>query len=94
MWFWPVILTLVILAIVGGALAGGIFTIVLVPLAGIALISAVVYGLWGRAMEGSAGTPTEATHEPRRPLPNRPRRPSGRAPSSPERLADARRKQQ
>ena len=53
MWFWPVILTLVILAIVGGALAGGIFTIVLVPLAGIALISAVVYGLWGRAMEGS-----------------------------------------
>ena len=94
MWFWPVILVVVIFAIVGGALAGGIFTIVLVPLAGIALISAIVYSVWGRSLEGSEGTPTEATHEPRRPLSHRPRRPSGRAPSSPERLADARRQQQ
>jgi hypothetical protein len=94
MWFWPVIVVLVILAVVGGTLAGGIFTIVLVPLAAIVLISSIVYGIWGRAIKGSGGASTEATHEPRRPLPHRSRRPSGRAPSSPERLADARRQQQ
>ena len=94
MWFYPLVLLLVILAIVGGTLAGGIFTIVLVPLAVIALVSAAVYGLWGRALQGSAGGSAEATQTSDRPLPHRSRRPSGRAPSSPERLADARRQQQ
>jgi predicted membrane metal-binding protein len=93
MWFYPVIGLLVILGIVGGTLAGGVFTIVLVPLAAIVAISAIVYGMWGRALEARGGGETEATHEPRRPLPHRPRRPSGRAPTSPERLADARRQQ-
>jgi hypothetical protein len=94
MWFYPVLLALVILAIVGGSLAGGIFTIVLVPLAAIVLISAVVYSLWGRALEGSGGVSTDATHTTNRPLPHRRRRPSGRAPSSPEGLVDARRQHQ
>jgi hypothetical protein len=94
MWFYPVIGLLVILAIVGGTLAGGIFTIVLVPLAAIALISAVGYGLLGRTLQGSAGVSTDATQEPDRPLAHRPRRPSGRTRTSPERLVDARRQQQ
>lgn len=94
MWFYPVVVALVILAIVGGSLAGGIFTIVLVPLAATVLISSVVYAMWGRALESSAGGSTDATHTPERPLPHQRRRPSGRAPSSPERLADARRQQQ
>jgi hypothetical protein len=94
MWFYPLVLFLVILAVIGGTLAGGIFTIVLVPLAAIVLVSAVVYGLWGRALAGSAGGADEATHAPDRPLPHRFGRPSGRAPSSPERLADTRRQQQ
>jgi len=94
MWFWPVILALVILAIVGGALGGGIFTIVLVPLAAIALISAIVYGVWSRALEGGAGAGNEATHEADRPLPHRSRRPAGRVHTSPEQLVDARRQQQ
>jgi hypothetical protein len=94
MWFYPVLLALVILAIVGGTLAGGIFTIVLVPLAGIVLISAVVYSLWARALQGSAGADTDASHTTDRPLPRHRRRPSGRAPSSPQRLADTRRQQQ
>ena len=94
MWFYPLLLALVVLAIVGGTLAGGIFTIVLVPLAAIALVSAVVYALWGRAMEGSAGARTDASHVSHEPLPHSRRRPSGRAPSSPERLVDARRQQQ
>jgi hypothetical protein len=95
MWFYPVVLVLVILAIVGGSLAGGIFTIVLIPLAAIVLISAVVYSLWGRALQGSAGVSTDATHTSDRPLPHQRRRPSGRAAQgSPEALADARRQQQ
>lgn len=94
MWFYPVLLALVILAIVGGTLAGGIFTIVLVPLAAIVLISAVVYSMWGRALEGSGGVSTDATHTSRRPLPHGRRRPSGRATGSPEELVDARRQRQ
>jgi hypothetical protein len=94
MWFYPLIVLLVILAIVGGTLAGGVFTIVLVPLAVIALGSAVVYGMWGRAMQASESTASGPAEEPGRPLPHRRRRPSGRAPSTPDRLADARRQQQ
>lgn len=94
MWFYPLLLALVIFAIVGGTLAGGIFTIVLVPLAGIVFVSAIVYSMWGRALQGSAGARTDATHATDRPLPSQQRRPSGRAPSSPQRLADARRQQQ
>lgn len=94
MWFYPLLIVLVILAVIGATLAGGVFTIVLVPLAVIALISGLVYAMWGRSLEGSAGASTDATHTTDRPLPRSRRRPSGRAPSSPERLADARRQQQ
>lgn len=91
MWFYPVVLFLVILAIVGGTLAGGIFTIVLVPLAAVVFISGIVYAIWGRAMEGGTEAGDATTH---RPLPHERRRPDGRAPSSPQRLADTRRQQQ
>lgn len=94
MWFYPVLIALVILAIVGGTLAGGVFTLVLVPLAGVVAISALVYSMWGRAMQGSAGASTDAATTNETPLPHQRQRPSGRAPSSPERLADARRQQQ
>jgi hypothetical protein len=94
MWFYPLLLLLVILAVVGGTLAGGVFTIVLIPLAAIALISGALYALWSRSLQGSAGGSTDATHTTDRPLPHERRRPVGRAPSSPERLADARRQQQ
>jgi uncharacterized membrane protein YfcA len=94
MWFYPLLLVLVILAVVGGTLAGGIYTIVLLPLAVIVVISAVVYAMWGRALEGSGGTATDATHTSHRPLPHRRVRPSGRGSRSPEALTDARREQQ
>jgi hypothetical protein len=95
MWFYPLIIALVILAIVGGTLAGGVFTIVLVPLAAIALISSMAYWLWSRALQGSGGASAGAGGPgPDRALPHRPHRPSGREPSSPERLVDARRQQQ
>ena len=94
MWFYPLLIALVILAIVGGTLAGGIFTIVLIPLGVIALVSGIVYAMWGRAAQGSAGAATDAATTSDRPLPHQRQRPTGRAPSSPERLADARRQQQ
>jgi uncharacterized membrane protein YfcA len=94
MWFYPVVLVLVILAIVGATLAGGVYTIVLIPLAVVVLISALIYALWGRALQGREGVATDADHISSRPLPHRRRRPSGRAPTSPEALADARRQQQ
>jgi hypothetical protein len=94
MWFYALIVLLVILAIAGGTLAGGIFTIVLIPLAAIALISAIVYGMLGRAIERRSGSSSDASHEPGRPLPSRRRRPSGRVETTPDRLVDARRQQQ
>lgn len=80
--------------IVGGSLAGGIFTIVLVPLAVIALVSAILYAMWGRATQGTAGGSTEATSTAARPLPHEHQPGGPTAPSSPEALADARRSQQ
>jgi len=93
-WFYPLLLVLVILAIVGGTLAGGIFTIVLVPLGVIAIVSAAVYAMWGRALQGSAGGASEGAEAGKHPLPRRPARPSGRTGTSPEKLVDARREQQ
>ncbi len=94
MWFYPLVVLLVILGIVGGTLLGGVFTIVLVPLAVIVAVSAGVYALWGRSLEGSAGASTDASTVSDRPLPHQPQRPSGRVTTTPERLVDARRQQQ
>jgi hypothetical protein len=94
MWLYMILAALVVLAIAGGVLLGGVFTIVLVPIAGIAVVSALVYGMWARAQKGGVGGSTEASDLTDRPLPHRRTRPSGRAPTSPERLADARRGQQ
>jgi len=94
MWLYLIGGFLLVVGIVGGLLTGGIFTIVLIPLGAIVLVSAVAYAAWARAQQGSAGGSTEATDAPRRPLPHRRPEPTGRAPSSPERLADARRARQ
>jgi len=94
MWFYPLLFALVVLAIVGGTLAGGVYTIVLVPLAVIALVSWALYALWGRALAGRQGADTDASATAERPLPHRERRGTGRVRTSPERLADARRAQQ
>jgi hypothetical protein len=94
MWFYPLLGVLVVLALLGGTVAGGVYTLVLIPLAAIVAVSAIVYAMWGRATQGRAGADTHATATSVDPLPHTPRRPSGRAPSSPEGLADARRQQQ
>jgi hypothetical protein len=94
MWLYIIAVALLIFGIVGGVLSGGIFTVVLVPLGLIALVTAVVMsGLAHRA--GAAKTPGgNGTGEPR-PLPHSDAQPSAVAtPSTPEDLVDARREQQ
>ncbi len=94
MWFYPLLAMLVILGIIGGTLAGGVYTLVLIPLAVIVLLSSIVYAMWGRALQGRAGASTGAATTATEPLPHHRRRPTGRALSSPDALADARRQQQ
>lgn len=94
MWFYPLLMVLVILCIAGGVLLGGVFTIVLVPIGAIAIISAVVYAMWGRALQGSHGQSTGATAVSHRPLPAQPGPSSAPAPTTPDQLADARRQTQ
>ena len=89
MWLYPIVLVLVILGVVGGVFAGGIFTIVLVPLAVIVLFSGLAYSLMARAAGEKAGAA-----DADRPLPHQPRRDESHVPTSPEGLADARRAHQ
>jgi hypothetical protein len=89
MWLYLVALVLAILGIGGGIASGGIFLIVLLPLAILALIAAVLLSGAG-ALSGMM---------PRRrtgvdPLPSSDRAQGGEVPTSPERLTDARRAEQ
>jgi hypothetical protein len=94
MWLYVLAGILLIAGIIGGIAGGGIFTIVLIPIAVIIAVSAAFYALWGRASQGASGAGVEAQPSTNRPLPHSFRADSGRAPSSPERLADARRAEQ
>jgi hypothetical protein len=91
MWLYGVAAVLVVLGIAGGIAGGGIFTLVLLPLGLIVGVSAALYAMWGRASQGAAAGSTHAAHGSDRPLPHQTPSDSGREPSSPERLADARR---
>ena len=54
MWLLVVIAFLGLVAILGGALAGGIFTIVLIPIAVIGFVAALAYSYFGGAAERRA----------------------------------------
>lgn len=94
MWLYLIGVVLLIVGIVGGVLTGGIFTIVLLPLAALALISAFVFALLGRSAQGRSDSSTEAPHTSDRPLPHRQPADTGPEVSTPDQLADARRQQQ
>jgi hypothetical protein len=94
MWLYLIVAALVLLGAVGGVAFGGIFTIVLIPLALIVLFGGLLTAASGRQAQRRAGGATEESHVADRPLPRSHDRPSGRAPTSPEGLADARRAQQ
>jgi hypothetical protein len=93
MWFYMIAGFLLLVGLIGGALSGGIFTIIFIPLGAIMLVVAVLAGMWHRAQEGSAGAQTEGSKTEQAPLRHTP--PQGApAPTRPEELVDARRVQQ
>jgi hypothetical protein len=94
MWVYLLAGVLLIIGLIGAVLGGGIFTIVLIPIALLVGGGAILFGMWGRAAQGSGGGQTDETHVTEHALPHTAPSPSGRAPTSPESLADARRAQQ
>jgi hypothetical protein len=86
MWLYLIVVALAAIGIFGGIFAGGIFTIVLLPIALIVLLSGLGYSLVARAAAEKAGA-ADADN----PLPHQPRTESSHVPTTPERLADARR---
>jgi hypothetical protein len=87
MWLSMIVVALVVVGIVGGIFAGGIFTIVLVPIAAIVLLAGLGYSFLARAAEEKAGAADAGNPLPHQP----PDHASGHVPTSPERLADERR---
>lgn len=94
MWFYPIVLVLVLLGLVGAVFLGGVYTLVLVPLVVIALLSALGYALAARSRAVSSGSTAEAEQSGHRPLPHRRERMPSRAATTPERLVEGRRQQQ
>jgi hypothetical protein len=92
MWLIFGVAAIGVLAIVGGSVAGGIYTIVLIPLAVLAFIAAIAYGYF----TGGAQRAAEGDHRRRRPAPppTAQQDSSPSAPSSPGELVDARRANQ
>jgi hypothetical protein len=86
MWLYLIAMVFVVVGIIGGIVSGGIFTIILIPLAAIVLLSGLGYSVLARSAAEKAGA-TDA----RKPLPHQPERAPSHVPSSPERLADERR---
>ena len=91
MWFYPLLVFFGVLALVGIVVGGGAFTLILIPLAIVGLLSTVLYGMWARAQAANAGASPDGTQATDQPLPGRHRRRRGREPTRPERLVDARR---
>ena len=92
MWLLIIVAFLGLLAVAGGTLAGGIFTIVLIPLAVIALVTAVGYTYFGGAAERRASGERRRGRPAAPPTAQQPSAPA--APSTPEQLADTRRANQ
>ncbi len=92
MWLYMILGVLVVVGLLGGIVAGGVFTLVLIPLAVIVLVGSLIYMAMGRAAEGRQGAGAGRGSQP--PLPHSAPSEPGHVPNSPEALADARRVQQ
>jgi hypothetical protein len=94
MWLglWAGIFVIILLA--AGIAMGGIFTLILLPLAGVSVIGAMIALLWARATRSAVGDTTEPRREAasEQPLPHSPPSAPGHVPTTPDGLLDARRK--
>lgn len=91
MWLFFFVLPLAIVLIVGGLLAGGIYTIVFLPVAVIVAIGGIIYTMWGRSAQ-ARDIPGEA--ERVQPLPHTNHSNTPASPTTPDQLVDAQRHQQ
>lgn len=93
MWLGIVVAFGVLLALIGGLVVGGIFALVLVPIAVIIVVVAVVLSMWARATSGRPSPEDERSR-------SAPAYPHGghsnvsAAPTTPDQLVDARQKSQ
>jgi hypothetical protein len=94
MWLYIIALVLLVVGLVGGVLTGGIFLIVFIPLGVLMAVTAAAVAAFGRASQRAGGSDMDARPSTNQPLPHTPESDSGRVPSSPEALAEARRVQQ
>lgn len=91
MWLVLLVVPLFVILLAAGIIAGGVYSAVLLPIAGIILVGAVIYTMWGRSTEPE-NIPGE--RERVKPLPHTDHRNTGPAPSTPDQLVDARRAEQ
>jgi hypothetical protein len=91
MWLYLFVIPLAIVMFIGGLLAGGIYTIVFLPIAVIGAGGAIVYTMWASSTEPQ-NIPGE--RERVKPLPHTEHRNTPAAPTTPDQLVDARRAQQ
>jgi hypothetical protein len=98
MWLAVLVFLIAVFAAIGGAFAGGVFTIVLIPLAAIALVTAIGSVYFARASQSAESRRQQPGDPSSVDSPNALPRTHTRAPShvqaSPEGLADARREAQ
>lgn len=92
MWLGILIAFAVLLAVIGGVVVGGIFALILVPIAVIILVLAVVMSLWARATSGRPSPEDERSHSA--PAYAGGQGNAGSAPATPDQLVDARQKSQ
>ncbi|HWE11750.1 MAG TPA: hypothetical protein VG325_20550 [Solirubrobacteraceae bacterium] len=90
MWLYIFVFPLAIFLIVGGLLAGGIYTIVFLPIAVIIAVGSIMYTMWRRSSE-PRDIPAE--RERVKPLPHTPPADTP-GPATPDQLVDARRAEQ
>lgn len=88
MWLSLLFFVGIIFVVLGGLVLGGIFTIVLLPLAVIAAVTAVAFALWARATR--ARSTTEKPAADNQPLPQSEHSNVAPRPSTPDELVDAR----
>lgn len=91
MWLFIFVLPLAIVLIVGGLLAGGVYTIVFLPVAVIIAVGAGIYVLWGQSTK-KRNIPGE--RERVEPLPHTQHSNTAATPSTPGQLVDAQRREQ
>ncbi len=91
MWLVLIFAPIVVLLLAGGLLVGGVYAIVLVPIAVIIGVAAVVWLMWA-----SAARPEKipGEREPVQPLPHTNHANTASTPSTPDDLVDARQREQ